>query len=108
SLVLIATTRRPARPPPFPYTALFRPLLGVLLSLGTQAALTAADTPDTRSWATLPARIAIGRVTVPPGEHEVVLQAQNVRRKTKRSEEHTSELQSREKIGCRLLLEIKK
>lgn len=58
-------------------------LLGVLLSLGTQAALTAADTPDTRSWATLPARIAIGRVTVPPGEHEVVLQAQNVRRKTK-------------------------
>jgi hypothetical protein len=58
-------------------------LLGVLLSLGTQAALTAADTPDTRSWSTLPARIAIGRTTLRPGKHEVVLQAQGVRRRAK-------------------------
>lgn len=58
-------------------------LLGVLLSLGTQAALTAADTPDTRSWSTLPARIAIGRMTLPPGKHDVVLQAQGVRRRAK-------------------------
>jgi len=29
-----------------------------LLSLGAQVTLTAVDTPDTRSWATLPARIA--------------------------------------------------
>lgn len=57
-------------------------LIGVLLSLGTQAALTAADTPDTRSWATLPARIAIGRVSLPPGKHRVVLQAQNTHRRT--------------------------
>jgi uncharacterized protein len=45
--------------------------LGALLSLGTQATLTAVDTPDTRSWATLPARIAIGRVRVKPGPHTV-------------------------------------
>ena len=57
-------------------------LIGVLLSLGTQAALTAADTPDTRSWATLPARVAIGRVTLPPGEHRIVLRAQNTHRRT--------------------------
>lgn len=50
-------------------------LLGLLLSLGTQATLTAFDTPDTRSWSTLPARIAIGRVTVPAGTHVVELAA---------------------------------
>ncbi len=57
--------------------------LGLLLSLGTQAALTATDTPDTRSWATLPARIAIGRVRLPPGEHQVLVQAQGVRKEAK-------------------------
>jgi tetratricopeptide (TPR) repeat protein len=54
--------------------------LGLLLSLGTQAALTATDTPDTRSWATLPARIVVGRVRVPAGEHRVLVQAQGVRK----------------------------
>lgn len=46
-------------------------ILGLLLSLGTQATLTAVDTPDTRSWSTLPARIAIGRVRVKAGTHVV-------------------------------------
>ncbi|MCA9628378.1 MAG: hypothetical protein KC766_11960 [Myxococcales bacterium] len=48
---------------------------GILLSLGTQATLTAADTPDTRSWAMLPARMAIGRKLVRPGVHDVTLGA---------------------------------
>jgi hypothetical protein len=52
---------------------------GLLLSLGTQVALTAADTPDTRSWATLPARIAFGRVRLPPGTHSVFLRARGMR-----------------------------
>jgi hypothetical protein len=51
---------------------------GLLLSLGTQATLTAVDTPDTRSWSTLPARIAFGRVRVPPGLHTVTLSARGV------------------------------
>jgi hypothetical protein len=51
------------------------PLLGILLSLGTQATLTATDTPDTRSWATLPARMAFGRVMLPPGPRTVQLHA---------------------------------
>jgi hypothetical protein len=56
-------------------------LLGQLLSLGTQATLTALDTPDTRSWSTLPARIAIGRVRVPPGTHAVQVEASGVRKR---------------------------
>jgi hypothetical protein len=48
--------------------------LGLLLSLGTQATLTAVDTPDTRSWETLPARIALGRVRVPAGSHRASIQ----------------------------------
>jgi hypothetical protein len=53
-------------------------LLGLVLGLATQATLTAADTPDTRSWATLPARMAFGRVRVPAGTHTVELTASGV------------------------------
>jgi tetratricopeptide (TPR) repeat protein len=51
------------------------PVVGLLLGLATQATLTAADTPDTRSWATLPARMAFGRVMLPPGPRTVQLSA---------------------------------
>jgi uncharacterized protein len=50
-------------------------VLGALLSLGTQVTLTAADTPDTRSWSTLPARIAFGRVRIKSGPHTLTLTA---------------------------------
>ena len=52
-----------------------QPVLGLLLSLGTQATLTAVDTPDMRSWATLPARMAFGRVLLPPGARTVQIRA---------------------------------
>jgi hypothetical protein len=55
-------------------------LLGELVNLGTQATLTALDTPDTRSWETLPARVAIARVRVPAGKHTVHLDARGVLR----------------------------
>jgi hypothetical protein len=55
-------------------------LVGLLVSLGTQATLTALDTPDTRSWETLPARVAIARVRVPAGKHSIRLEARGVRR----------------------------
>lgn len=45
--------------------------LGVLASMITQASMVAADKPDTRSWATLPARIAVVRAELPPGEHAI-------------------------------------
>jgi hypothetical protein len=55
--------------------------VGMLLSLGTQATMVAVDTPDTRGWSTLPARIAIARVRVPPGRHVVELEARGVRKR---------------------------
>jgi uncharacterized protein len=54
--------------------------VGAILSLGTQAALVAADTPDTRSWETLPARVAIARVRVKPGQHRLTLTSRGIRR----------------------------
>ncbi len=45
--------------------------LGVLTSMITQASMAAADKPDTRSWATLPARIAVVRAQLAPGQHVV-------------------------------------
>lgn len=56
-------------------------LLGTVLSLGAQATLTATDTPDTRNWSTLPARIAFGRVRVRPGTHIVTLTAAGRRKR---------------------------
>jgi uncharacterized protein len=55
--------------------------IGAILSLGTQATMTAVDTPDTRSWATLPARIAFGRQRLSPGAHTVVLQNSGIQKK---------------------------
>lgn len=54
--------------------------LGLLASLATQATLTATDTPDTRAWSTLPARIAIARVRLPAGEHRIEMQVGSRRR----------------------------
>src|SRR3712207_7511417 len=77
--------RRPPRSTLFPYTTLFR-------SRPTTTAIssrTAAPAPSSRTWST----------TRKPGGR---------RRDTPRSEEHTSELQSRQYLVCRLLLEKKK
>jgi len=45
--------------------------VGVLASMIAQASMAAADKPDTRSWATLPARIAIVRARLLPGKHNI-------------------------------------
>ena len=50
-------------------------VVGLVASLGAQATLTALDTPDTRSWETLPARIAVARVRLPAGRHRVAIDA---------------------------------
>jgi hypothetical protein len=56
-------------------------LTGFLLSLGTQATLVAADTPDTRSWSTLPARIALTRVRVAAGKHSIDIFSRGVHKR---------------------------
>ncbi len=55
-------------------------IAGALLSLGSQAALTARDTPDTRSWSTLPARIQVARLRLPPGTHRLRGRARGIER----------------------------
>lgn len=46
---------------------------GLLLNLGGQAAMSATDTPDTRSFWALPAGIHAALVHLPVGHHEVVV-----------------------------------
>jgi uncharacterized protein len=46
---------------------------GFLASLGAQITMTATDTPDTRSWSTLPARLTVARIRVPAGKHVIDL-----------------------------------
>lgn len=55
-------------------------VIGFIASLAAQGTLTALDTPDTRSWETLPARVAITRMRVPAGKHKVHLDARGVSR----------------------------
>src|SRR3712207_8476222 len=76
--------RRPPRSTLFPYTTLFRSWLPLRVLFTT---------------VTLPLRISIA----PPSALPAMLRATS-----ERSEEHTSELQSRQYLVCRLLLEKKK
>src|SRR3712207_7989315 len=81
--------RRPPRSTLFPYTTLFRSL-----ACGSDDALTVLS-PETLT-------VAGGREAA-----EQIVGMPAARRPT-RSEEHTSELQSRQYLVCRLLLEKKK
>src|SRR5690349_24168847 len=85
--------RRPPRSTLFPYTTLFRSSLQILPSAPSVARWiwrVSAGARSTSSHASKPRSIA-----GPPGSPA-------------RSEEHTSELQSRRDLVCRLLLEKKK
>src|SRR5690606_41973110 len=94
-------------PPPrstlFPYTTLFRSndqnflaLLRLVRSaVGNDVPISAAIPPD---WSPIGVNIPVPPLIVPGTVWD---------REYKRSEEHTSELQSREKLVCRLLLEKK-
>src|SRR3712207_8067462 len=94
---------RPPRSPPFPYTTLFR---SVPTNTPTNTP-TSTPTP-TQEITTVPGEETAtpsvtprvpDRTSTPPGPQ---------RETATRSEEHTSELQSRQYLVCRLLLEKKK
>src|SRR3712207_7374711 len=92
--------RRPPRSTLFPYTTLFR-------SVEQERVGVADDGSPHGDALPLPSR-QVGRFAL-----EVLVQLQHVRRFVHaapdlRSEEHTSELQSRQYLVCRLLLEKKK
>src|SRR5690606_41892921 len=80
--------RRPPRSTLFPYTTLFRSD-GFVLAFSH-------------------ARRRLARSTLTPMFGFTLLQTFSSRQSSSRSEEHTSELQSRENLVCRLLLEKKK
>src|SRR3712207_8852749 len=87
--------RRPPRSPLFPYTTLFRSDDAI----GLRAARREHDDRDVGVAPQGPAHVASVAVREREvEEHEI----------GPRSEEHTSELQSRQYIVCRLLLEKKK
>src|SRR3712207_6942068 len=91
--------RRPPRSTLFPYTTLFR----------SNAQAAAPEAPKHvqkldslgRAYATGKRKDAVARVWIKPGSGKIVING-------RRSEEHTSELQSRQYLVCRLLLEKKK
>src|SRR3712207_7471023 len=100
--------RRPPRSTLFPYTTLFRSELLLSLAglghiLGARVLAEFGDAPN--RYADAKARrsyAGTAPITRASGTSEVIL-ARLAR--NKRSEEHTSELQSRQYLVCRLLLE---
>src|SRR5690606_41512998 len=90
------------RPPPsstlFPYTTLFR---SMLVERGCRLTVVPAQTPAKDVLALKPDGVFLSNG---PGDPEPCDYAVRLQR----SEEHTSELQSRENLVCRLLLEKKK
>src|SRR3712207_8144904 len=88
--------RRPPRSTLFPYTTLFRSL---------RAGSTPASSPTPRNRQRPTTTCGRGRRS-PPAPAGVTTTPTGTR-PTSRSEEHTSELQSRQYLVCRLLLEKK-
>src|SRR3712207_6874085 len=89
--------RRPPRSTLFPYTTLFRSLLRRLQACAERVEPRAHERPARPGGRDPAAPGGIGRLRGGrPGLHR------------ERSEEHTSELQSRQYLVCRLLLEKKK
>src|SRR5690606_41281455 len=100
-LVLCFMVPRPPRSPLFPYTTLFRSNRLAAVAVGADASCVDAGRALRR------VRIAVGiTVGCAPGIKGVAVGIDSYRRQL-RSEEHTSELQSRENLVCRLLLEKK-
>src|SRR3712207_6893137 len=95
--------RPPPRPTPFPYTPLSRPA-GALPAGLSLVAVSPGSTPAKD------VHIAISGTptTVQTSTFTIRATDANGLTATRRSEEHTSELQSRQYLVCRLLLEKKK
>src|SRR3712207_8739573 len=100
--------RRPPRSTLFPYTTLFRShdVLQARNSDDEQARVAAlrelAHLPD-QVLADLPAALLAVRVLAAASPEGRRVEAGRIRGRRERSEEHTSELQSRQYLVCRLL-----
>src|SRR3712207_7423516 len=94
--------RRPPRSTLFPYTTLFRSGLKSVLMTSMQAMSGAGRSPGVIGLDILDNVIPF----IPKEEEKVQVETRKIL--GTRSEEHTSELQSRQYLVCRLLLEKKK
>src|SRR3712207_7738799 len=94
--------RRPPRSTLFPYTTLFRSngRVGVLVEVNCETDFV-ARTPEFREFAR---NVALHVASMNP----LTVSPEDIPQEALRSEEHTSELQSRQYLVCRLLLEKKK
>src|SRR3712207_8288911 len=97
--------RRPPRSTLFPYTTLFRSECGLMSTVETisggerwPAARTTPEAVEVQGELAGMLQRGVRRVVMEVSSHGIAL----------RSEEHTSELQSRQYLVCRLLLEKKK
>src|SRR3712207_8804335 len=100
--------RRPPRSPLFPYTTLFRSVT-VTVSDG-RATAEGKITVDVRAPGALPPIANADHLVAVAGVDTVIAPLKNdldPQGGALRSEEHTSELQSRQYLVCRLLLEKK-
>src|SRR3712207_7497935 len=98
--------RRPPRSTLFPYTTLFRSALRVLPGHANRDTVR-KNRGEGQHFRVRPVDGAILAKRAPP-PLEQPLQFRVDRESLRRSEEHTSELQSRQYLVCRLLLEKKK
>src|SRR5207253_3363094 len=107
-LALLSMTRRPPRHTLFPYTTLFRSLGAYALGL-RNLLLTTGDPHQLGDYMDVTTVSDVDSIGLTNMVHRLN-QGIDVGEKSigKRSEEHTSELQSRGHLVCRLLLEKKK
>src|SRR3712207_7601841 len=93
--------RRPPRSTLFPYTTLFRSEAGVEPAAG------GAEPGEGAAEAALRRMVIVRLVRLEQQRGHGRRQRQRNQQRDQRSEEHTSELQSRQYLVCRLLLEKK-
>src|SRR3712207_7600139 len=93
--------RRPPRSTLFPYTTLFRSPSGAARVRGWASPATARGRGERERSAAADREASADTTRSAPATHRRT-------RRSCRSEEHTSELQSRQYLVCRLLLEKKK
>src|SRR5690606_40021005 len=98
--------RRPPRPPLLLYTTLFRSYLRAAAA-GQHHRQDAGGEIADLSHAARAAQVAASAQGTVHQEHQPAARCRQAAQDPTRSEEHTSELQSREKLVCRLLLEKK-
>src|SRR5438874_8090120 len=97
--------RRPPRSTLFPYTTLFRSIQKSAAGSGGRAGRAQTRSGDGEGWGRDRVRVAPLRSGFADDQRAAAVAGAG---RMSRSEEHTSELQSRRDLVCRLLLEKKK